>query len=80
MEIFKSALLNGGYRVSGSHCSPLALKTDAPWDYIWDVMRQWIKQQPIKRPEGSSYLAKMISIEPKHEIDFTMVLNPYHKK
>ena len=31
-ELMRSALINAGYRVSGSHASPLALKTDAPME------------------------------------------------
>jgi tRNA (guanine26-N2/guanine27-N2)-dimethyltransferase len=30
-EVLKSAIINAGYRVSGTHCTPLGVKTDAPW-------------------------------------------------
>ncbi|VDM53609.1 unnamed protein product [Angiostrongylus costaricensis] len=33
----KSAILNAGYKVSGSHCNPRALKTDAPTSFLWDI-------------------------------------------
>ena len=46
---FRSALLNAGYRVSLSHANKLALKTDAPNQFIWDMMRAWEKQNPINR-------------------------------
>jgi tRNA (guanine26-N2/guanine27-N2)-dimethyltransferase len=39
--VFRSALLNAGYRVSGSHANPLAVKTDAPPEVVWDVLRCW---------------------------------------
>lgn len=42
MAMFRSALINAGYRVSGSHVDPLALKTDAPMNIIWDIMRCWV--------------------------------------
>ncbi|CAJ0577825.1 unnamed protein product, partial [Mesorhabditis spiculigera] len=35
----RSALLNAGYRVSGSHCNARAVKTDAPPSFIWDICR-----------------------------------------
>lgn len=40
--IFRSAVINAGYRISGTHVCPLGLKTDAPMDVIWDIMRCWV--------------------------------------
>lgn len=40
--IFRSAVINAGYRISGTHVNPLGLKTDAPMDVIWDIMRSWV--------------------------------------
>ena len=40
--LFRSAVLNAGYRISGSHVNPLGLKTDAPMDVVWDIMRCWV--------------------------------------
>lgn len=40
--IFRSAVINAGYRISSSHVNPLGLKTDAPMDAIWDIMRCWV--------------------------------------
>ena len=34
-----------GFRVSSTHANPLAVKTDAPPNIIWDVMRAWVKKQ-----------------------------------
>ncbi|XP_052205235.1 probable tRNA (guanine(26)-N(2))-dimethyltransferase 2 isoform X2 [Diospyros lotus] len=60
--IFRSAVINAGYRISGTHVNPLGLKTDAPMDVIWDIMRCWIKNHPVKaQPSdqaGSVILAK----------------------
>ncbi|CAL2046076.1 unnamed protein product [Caenorhabditis brenneri] len=36
----RSAILNAGYKVSGSHCNPRAIKTNAPMSLIWDIYRQ----------------------------------------
>jgi tRNA (guanine26-N2/guanine27-N2)-dimethyltransferase len=44
MAIFRSALLNAGFRCSGSHCNPKALKTNAPVQFIWDVCRAWVRK------------------------------------
>ncbi|CAA0828306.1 Probable tRNA (guanine(26)-N(2))-dimethyltransferase 2 [Striga hermonthica] len=60
--IFRSAVINAGYRISGSHVNPLGMKTDAPMNVIWDIMRCWVKSHPVKpQPEdqaGSVILAK----------------------
>ncbi|KAM7266915.1 hypothetical protein ACFE04_009081 [Oxalis oulophora] len=40
--MFRSAVLNAGYRISGTHASPLGLKSDAPMSVIWDIMRCWV--------------------------------------
>lgn len=60
--IFRSAVLNAGYRISGTHVNPLGLKSDAPMDVIWDIMRCWVKNHPVKSqlPDlaGSVILAK----------------------
>ena len=39
MFCFRSAVLNAGYRVSLSHTNSRSLKTDAPSDVVWDIMR-----------------------------------------
>ncbi|KAA8530468.1 hypothetical protein F0562_005177 [Nyssa sinensis] len=60
--IFRSAVINAGYRISGTHVNPLGLKSDAPMDVIWDIMRCWVKNHPVKpQPpdqSGSVILAK----------------------
>ncbi|XP_075514608.1 tRNA (guanine(26)-N(2))-dimethyltransferase 1-like [Primulina tabacum] len=60
--LFRSAVINAGYRISGSHANPLGLKTDAPMNVIWDIMRCWVKKHPVKAqpPDqaGSIILAK----------------------
>ncbi|GMN44517.1 hypothetical protein TIFTF001_013710 [Ficus carica] len=60
--IFRSALINAGYCISGTHVNPLGLKSDAPMDVIWDIMRCWVKNHPVKAQPldqpGSVILAK----------------------
>jgi hypothetical protein len=41
-------------RVSGTHAHPLGMKTDAPWEVVWDVMRCWVKEHPVKKPAAGS--------------------------
>ncbi|KAI5463409.1 S-adenosyl-L-methionine-dependent methyltransferase [Mariannaea sp. PMI_226] len=48
-NMFRGALIHLGYRASRSHCRPGSIKTDAPWETIWWVMTEWIRQKsPIK--------------------------------
>jgi len=45
----RGALRHLGYRVTRSHTKPGTIKTDAPWDVIWEIMRGWVKQKaPVK--------------------------------
>ncbi|KAH8802743.1 N2,N2-dimethylguanosine tRNA methyltransferase-like protein [Xylogone sp. PMI_703] len=45
----RGALRHLGYRVVRSHTKPGSIKTDAPWEVIWEVMREWVKQKaPIR--------------------------------
>uniref|UniRef100_A0A673M0A6 tRNA (guanine(26)-N(2))-dimethyltransferase n=1 Tax=Sinocyclocheilus rhinocerous TaxID=307959 RepID=A0A673M0A6_9TELE len=39
---FRSALLHAGYRVSLSHACKNAVKTDAPAEVLWDIIRGWV--------------------------------------
>lgn len=68
----QSALVNAGYRVSGYHKDPQALKTDAPSTAVWDVLRAWAQKHPPKKPppEGSA-AAKILAAEPTIKVDFT---------
>ncbi|VDI71408.1 tRNA (guanine26-N2/guanine27-N2)-dimethyltransferase [Mytilus galloprovincialis] len=45
---FRSALLNAGYRVSLSHAMKNSIKTDAPHNVLWDIIRTWVKDHPVK--------------------------------
>ena len=42
------APLLAGYRVSSTHANPLGTKTDAPFEVVWDIMRAWVKDHPVK--------------------------------
>jgi tRNA (guanine26-N2/guanine27-N2)-dimethyltransferase len=43
-----SALLNAGYKVSRSHASQGSLKTDAPRQFLFDMVREYAKTSPIR--------------------------------
>ncbi len=70
----RSALLNAGYKVSYSHANQNSIKTDAPTEVVWDVLREWVKQKPINekwlKPEFK--VVEILKKEIKNKIDFTL--------
>ena len=34
--------------MSSTHANPLGTKTDAPFEVVWDIMRAWVKDHPVK--------------------------------
>lgn len=45
----RGALRHAGYRVTRSHTKAGTVKTDAPWSFIWAVMREWARQKaPVR--------------------------------
>jgi tRNA (guanine26-N2/guanine27-N2)-dimethyltransferase len=46
---FRGALRRLGYTAVRSHAQPGSIKTNAPWDAIWDVMVAWVREKaPIR--------------------------------
>jgi tRNA (guanine26-N2/guanine27-N2)-dimethyltransferase len=46
----RGALRHLGYWCSRSHAKAGSIKTNAPWDVIWEVMREWTRQkEPVKK-------------------------------
>jgi tRNA (guanine26-N2/guanine27-N2)-dimethyltransferase len=41
----KGALRHLGYRAERTHCYAGAVKTDAPWSVVWDIMKEYIRQK-----------------------------------
>lgn len=70
---FRSALLNAGYKVSYSHASKTSIKTDAPNDVIWDIVRAWEKEHPAKREKlaEDSPAARILNASFTRNISFT---------
>eukprot|EP00955_Chlamydomonas_euryale_P058761 357202-Chlamydomonas_euryale.AAC.23 len=75
LEVLRSALINAGYRVSASHANPLAVKTDAPPSVMWDIVRCWIRDNPVNLSKiaNGSYLHNLVTKEPTLQADFTLV-------
>ena len=44
-NVVKGALRHAGYVVTRSHAKAGSLKTDAPWNVLWEVMREWVRQK-----------------------------------
>lgn len=58
---FHSAILNAGFKVSISHTSPTAVKTNAPVELIWDIFKEWVKRNPVKNAENPAALKILAS-------------------
>lgn len=77
MEKVRNALINAGYRVSAYHKDPQAIKTNAPAQVIWDIMRTWYQHQKevnaksTKPPKEGSVGEKILSRQILTNIDFT---------
>ncbi|XP_013367631.1 PREDICTED: tRNA (guanine(26)-N(2))-dimethyltransferase [Chinchilla lanigera] len=70
----RSALLHAGFRVSLSHACRNAVKTDAPAEALWDIMRCWEKECPVKRERLSetSPAFRILGAEPRLQANFTI--------
>lgn len=70
----RSALLHRGYSVSLSHANRKSLKTNASSEVIWDVLRCWVKKNPVScdRLREGSAAATILSKEPSFEADFSI--------
>ncbi|XP_021026344.1 tRNA (guanine(26)-N(2))-dimethyltransferase isoform X2 [Mus caroli] len=70
----RSALLHAGFRVSLSHACKNAVKTDAPPEALWDIMRCWEKECPVKRERlsESSPAFRILAVEPRLKANFNI--------
>ena len=69
----RSVIMNSNHRVSATHCNMHALKTDAPPEVMWDIMRCWVKKNPVKMKnfENGAPGKAILEKPPKFEADFT---------
>lgn len=77
--MFRSAVINAGYRISGSHVNPLGLKSDAPMDVIWDIMRCWVKNHPVKPQPADQSGTMILSKEPTLQANFSRAVSSLSK-
>lgn len=70
----RSALLHAGFRVSLSHACKNAVKTDASPEALWDIMRCWEKECPVKRERlsESSPAFRILAVEPRLKANFNI--------
>lgn len=47
-ECFRSALLHAGYKISRSHAGAGSIKTDAPRSFLFDIVREHLKENPVR--------------------------------
>ncbi|XP_011871745.1 PREDICTED: probable tRNA (guanine(26)-N(2))-dimethyltransferase [Vollenhovia emeryi] len=84
MLTFRSALLNAGYKVSYSHASKISIKTDAPNDVVWDIVRAWEKEHPVKREKlaADSPAARILNAPSTTDISLAMhpLANPISRQ
>uniref|UniRef100_A0A2P2LIN7 tRNA (guanine(26)-N(2))-dimethyltransferase n=1 Tax=Rhizophora mucronata TaxID=61149 RepID=A0A2P2LIN7_RHIMU len=78
--IFRSAVLNAGYHISGTHVNPLGLKSDAPMDVIWDIMRCWVKNHPVKSQAPDQPGSVILAREPVLQVLFTLLFEDFNIK
>ncbi|CAH0587877.1 unnamed protein product [Chrysodeixis includens] len=73
MLVMRSAILNAGYKVSYSHASRMSIKTAAPAQVLWDIIRTWEQIHPVKQAKlEADIVAKfIIKQEVKTPIDLT---------
>ncbi|KAK8782526.1 hypothetical protein V5799_016138 [Amblyomma americanum] len=70
---FRSALLNAGYQVSLSHACKNSVKTDAPMEFVWDIIRTWKLQNPSSKPlEPGSPGEGIMKTEPRSPVSFAI--------
>lgn len=68
----RGALLHAGFKVTMSHCKPGSIKTNANWDQIWHMMREWVRQKapqknlPKEGSPGRAIMEKGQSIQAKN--------------
>ncbi|KAF8610125.1 TRM-domain-containing protein [Ceratobasidium sp. AG-I] len=73
LEPVASALLHKGFEVSRSHACPGSLKTTATRAQVYDIVRSWIKLNPVKMDniKDGSPAKKLLEKEPIEEADFS---------
>ncbi|CAE6539109.1 unnamed protein product [Rhizoctonia solani] len=73
LDSVASALLHKGFQVSRSHACAGSLKTTATRAQVYDIIRSWVKLNPIKMEnvKDGSPTKKLLSKEPAEEANFS---------
>ncbi len=81
LALFRSAIINAGYKVSGVHCNQLAVKTNAPSNVLWDIMKCWEKEHPTQEDfkNSKSPGASILKKEPIVQAKWTRVHGAFSK-
>ena len=66
------AIMADTFYFSVSHCSAVAIKTDAPTELLWDLVRQYEKEHPIDKEKLSPFAKCILSKNIIHIVDFTL--------
>ncbi|XP_043273712.1 probable tRNA (guanine(26)-N(2))-dimethyltransferase [Venturia canescens] len=76
MVVFRSALLNAGFKVTYSHANKVSIKTDAPNEVIWDIVRAWEKTHQSKRDRMEKGCPALAILEAPITTDVKFDLRP----
>lgn len=84
LRVFQYFLERLGYRVGGSHRTPNVIKTNAPSNVVYDLMRMYIRTTGIKaQPIVAGLTERPISLEipaDLEELDWNMKINEKRTK
>lgn len=72
MVQMRAALRNAGYKVSGYHKEPQALKTNATNRVVWDALRVWCQSHLPNPPTENTSAAQILAVPPTTHIDFVV--------
>lgn len=76
MVQFRSAILNAGYKVSMSHACKNSIKTDAPAQIIWDIVRAWEKSNPANKEKMAPDRPGRRILEKNSETEINFEIHP----
>lgn len=72
LTLVRSAIFNAGYAVSQTHCMHNGLKTNAPAQVMWDIIRCYIHENPVVHGQRPGSIGERImSTPPTLKADWT---------
>ncbi|KAH7642995.1 trna -dimethyltransferase-like protein [Dermatophagoides farinae] len=76
MKLFRSILINGGYRFSLSHAYKNSMKTDAPNEFIWAMIQHLVKKSKESTSNNSkrqSHIQNILDKNFDYKINDTLI-------